>query len=348
MAAESEPLFLLGAGFNADAKAEVGPVWGQSIYVGRHEIACSYPLVGDLAHLCFGLAGPPGNESIEELFQRAWESRDFEPIQRLTHALMKADYFLAEGLIPMFGATPNSYSTFFARFAGSSFLTFNYDSLPELFLLRQDRWYPHDGYGVPVDAEVMPGHEHLRECSSGSLVLHLHGSLCLYTSTSTFVQAPREQIAWHTQRERPQYLFDPHSIATLFSPFKQAPMVLGYHPPERRIVAPVPDKAEGLRKEFITAVYARATELVAASDAPVIAIGYSFDEHDRASYHPILSAVAKKAAARVVLVLPEAQVLKRRMQSEYPGISWSAEARTFTAWANAGFPIVSDPSERAV
>lgn len=337
MPSSSKPLFLLGAGFNADAKAEVGPVYGKSMHSGGYEIYCSYPLVGDLAHRCFGLAAPPGDKSIEELFQEAWKASNFEPIQRLVNILMEADHYLSERLIPAFGATPNCYSTFFERFSGSNFLTFNYDSLPELLLLRQQHWYPHDGYGVPVEAAVVLGQEHLRKRSSTSLVLHLHGSLCLYTSAFTFVRAAGEPIASYMQREQPKYLFDPNSIGGLFCPFEGAPMDSGYEPLERRIIAPVPDKAEGLRKEFVAAIYSRAAELVAASNSTLVIIGYSFNKNDRSSYYPILSAVIKKSSSRILLVLPEATALKQRMESEHPRISWNSAPYTFAQWVQGGF-----------
>jgi len=41
----TQPLFLIGAGFNADAAQEVGPVHGTSIYIGGYQIDCGYPLV---------------------------------------------------------------------------------------------------------------------------------------------------------------------------------------------------------------------------------------------------------------------------------------------------------------
>lgn len=47
------PLFLLGAGFNKDAKREAGIILGQSIYIGEHEIECEYPLVNELVRICF-------------------------------------------------------------------------------------------------------------------------------------------------------------------------------------------------------------------------------------------------------------------------------------------------------
>jgi hypothetical protein len=159
-----EPIFLLGAGFNADAKGQAGPIYGESMYIGRHEIQCSYPLVGELASVCFGLSAPPSDRSIEELFQESIDARNLEPVKRLLDTLSKADYHIAEQLSCP-GAS-NCYSAFFDRFARSHFLTFNYDSLADLFLLRRERWFPHDGYGVPVDVRVMLGHERLLERSS--------------------------------------------------------------------------------------------------------------------------------------------------------------------------------------
>ena len=69
------PAFLLGAGFNADAKVQVGPVYGESIYIGKHEIQCAYPLLGDLAQLCFGLPSPPAPRALTVSFPLAPEDR---------------------------------------------------------------------------------------------------------------------------------------------------------------------------------------------------------------------------------------------------------------------------------
>ena len=119
-------------------------------------------------------------KSIEDLFNDAQKSDDREPIRRLADCLMTADYHLLERLL----AGANCYSIFFERFAGSHYLTFNYDLLPELFLFHQNQWYPHDGYGVPVDCEVYPTDDRMKDLCSTSLVLHLHGSLCLYAENN--------------------------------------------------------------------------------------------------------------------------------------------------------------------
>ena len=330
------PAFLLGAGFNADAKVQVGPVYGESIYIGKHEIQCAYPLLGDLAQLCFGLPSPPADKSIEELFHESLETQQFEPLSLLAHALMKADYYLAPRLLPTPGVPSHCYSRFFERFAGAQFLTFNYDSLPEVFLLCHGRWYPHDGYGVPVVAEVAPGHDHVLEQSSASLVLHLHGSLCLYTSTFTFDATPGQQVSWYKKLSEPKFLFDPDSISNLFTPFQRLPPVLGYEPIERRVVAPVPDKSQGLKKEFTDAVYRRAAELVSSSAAPLVAIGYSFNPYDRTSYDTLLRAL-KSRNNSLLVVSPDAAAIRSRLSYEYPDLQVHVVPSTFKAWAAADF-----------
>lgn len=329
-------VFLLGAGFNADAKPQVGPVYGESIYIGTHEIQCAYPLLGDLAQLCFDLPSPPADRSIEELFHESLEAHQFEPLRRLAHALMKADYYLASRLLPTSGVPPHCYSRFFERFGGAQFLTFNYDSLPEVFLLRHGQWYPHDGYGVPVVAEVASGHDHVLEQSSASLVLHLHGSLCLYTSTFTFEPTPGDRVSWYKKLPQPKFLFDPDSISNLFTPFQRLPPVLGYEPIERRVVAPVPDKSHGLKKDFTDAVYLRAAELVSSSAVLLVAIGYSFNPHDRTSYDSLLSAL-KSRNNSLLVVSPDADAIRSRLSHEYPGLQVHAVPSTFKAWADADF-----------
>ena len=42
------PLFLLGAGFNKDAKKEAGKIIGHCFYKGDYEIECGYPLIDEL------------------------------------------------------------------------------------------------------------------------------------------------------------------------------------------------------------------------------------------------------------------------------------------------------------
>jgi len=327
----TRPTFMLGAGFNADAQSYVA----DSVALPS-AIRCGYPLAVGLARVCFELDQPPIDRSIEDLFEQARRAGDSKPMQRLADCLMAADYHIAAGLIPEFGAAANPYSTFFDRFAGCQFLTFNYDSLPELLLLHGGRWHPRDGYGVPVAAEVLPGQETLCERPSTSLVLHLHGSLCLYTSTFTFERSPDSRVDWYTPRPEPRYLFEPHSVGSLFTPFSAPAPVFGFPSPERRVVAPVPNKAEGLKSAFIRALYERAEELIASSSA-LISVGYSFNFYDTFSFGPLLAA-AESRAIPVILVSPDARDVKARLSSEYRGISFHPMPVTFSSWAEGGFP----------
>src|SRR5260370_13570895 len=116
------PTFILGAGFNAEAGMEAG----------RDQIDCGYPLVCETARLCFDLSSIPTGKSIEDLFSDALERRDYGPIVKLADRLRYADYYIARALAS--GERVNCYQRFFRAFAESTFLTFNYDSLPETFL----------------------------------------------------------------------------------------------------------------------------------------------------------------------------------------------------------------------
>lgn len=106
-----------------------------------------------------------------------------------------------------------------------------------------------------------------------------------------------------TPRDEPKFLFDPHSIGQCFAPFTSPTIVDGYRGPERRVLAPVPDKAEGLKGEFIASVYGRASEVLSTSSALVV-VGYGFNPHDVSSFGPILSAAASRCLP-VVLVSPD-------------------------------------------
>lgn len=166
------PTFLLGAGFNVDTGRLRTP----------HNTECSYPLAADTARLCFNLSPSeiPPNKSIEDLFDDAQNRHDNNPMKLLTDMLMDADYYVASKLASP--NTRNSYIDFFDSFPQANFLTFNYDSLVELFLFRLARWYPEDGYGLPVLTEVF-SEAIQRGCrKSSSKVVHLHGSLCVRAS----------------------------------------------------------------------------------------------------------------------------------------------------------------------
>jgi hypothetical protein len=279
------PTFILGAGFNVDATAEAGPFYGKSLYVGPFRINCAYPLVTDTLRVCFNLTALPTGKSVEDLFADALAEGNYDPLEKLADRLREADYYIANRIAHHQKA--GTYRRFFEAFARSSFLTFNYDSLPETVLHNLDLWYPHDGYGVPVATSLAPGKEHLGERQSSALVLHLHGSLCIATSETEVRQRPGQTMRWLSPRDRPLFEFDPSSIGVNFPPYEREP---GSDDGRDRVIAPVPDKSRGLSASFIRATYAKAEAVLQQSEVTV-AIGYSFNQHDSASYQPLLCAL---------------------------------------------------------
>lgn len=302
--------FILGAGFNVDAAAEF-----------ELPESVRYPLVSDIRQLCFKPSNVPEKESVEDLFADAIDKEDYEPVRKLADYLRRADSEIAKSLAksPESDQKPdagNAYQKFFRAFPDGNFLTFNYDSLPETLLFRMGYWRPEDGYGVDVAVNIAP---HLTEFSTGisrAKVLHLHGCLCIRTEEFALRREPGGAMSKLTEREKPLYQFDPASIVNNFSPFDGSP---GFDLVEERIIAPVPDKAEGLNEKFIRAVYKSAGSTLEASKT-VVAIGYSFNAHDRASYQPLLDSIRRPPGRQLVLVDPEAKQVVERLRTEFPGL----------------------------
>ena len=143
------PVFILGAGFNIEARGLAGHIRGQSIYIGEYEIQCGYPLVTDLPSICF----PETEVAADVVESRVAESiadGEWGPVERLCSALQKADYYIAPALLSD-SAPENVYGTFFQRFSDSPFINFNYDSFVEFALLRMGSWSPLGGFGVDVE-----------------------------------------------------------------------------------------------------------------------------------------------------------------------------------------------------
>jgi hypothetical protein len=310
-------LLLIGAGFNVDAAREVGL------------IDCGYPLVANVACLCFGLDQAPTNRSIEELFSEAAETGNHDPLRRLSERLMEADCRLAYSLSSSDAA--NCYRDFFQAFDGANFITFNYDSLPEILLHHRQRWYPHDGYGVPVRVEYQ-GINELACSNSTSLVLHLHGSFCLWATEFETQEESGERLTWIIPLDRPRYKFDPLSISVCFRAYKRPFPSLGFVPIEERIIAPVRDKTEGLKKAFVEEIYSKALSLVRASGT-LIAVGYSFSPYDRASYHPLLEQLSKSQERKLFIVSPDSTQVAEMIAAEYPRLQVRPIAKTFKRWA---------------
>jgi len=325
------PTFILGAGVNADATGEAGPLFAESLYEGRYRIDCSYPMVDDTLRLCFGLETTPDRKSVEDLFADAQERKDWEPVRKLAQRLRYADYRIAKELAS--GGKANCYLEFFNRFRYSLFLTFNYDSLPETFLFRLGCWYPHDGYGVRVIAPSRVNAEESVPRRSSALVLHLHGSLCIRTDEYEVRRESAHTMGMLTKLDSPDYTFAPASIADNFPGLDSAP---GRDDVEDRVIAPVPNKAQALNEPFICDTYAKAEAALRASDI-VVTIGYSFNRHDHASYVRLLRALEQSAGRRMLVVSPDAGTIVKSIRPAFPKLAIEPKRATFKQWVEASF-----------
>src|SRR5882762_196283 len=319
-------LFLLGAGFDIDANREAGPV-----VKSHYGIDCAYPLVSDVLKLCFGLDKTPEGKSIEDLFSDALQGNDYKPMEALVERLMGADYYIAERLAS--SRTSNSYRRFFDHFSDAQFLTFNYDSLPEIFLLQSGRWFPEDGYGVHVQTERASLGKPVTHVKSSSLVIHLHGSACVFPIESEIKGNPVGGIAAELiHLEEPLYAFDPDSITNCFRGYGRVMSITGHRRPDERVIAPIPDKSQDLKQAFIQKSYAVALPLIRKAGV-VVAVGYSFNPYDRVSYHRILEALGQSKERTLFIVSPQAGEAAKRISSEYPALRVRPIGKTFGGWA---------------
>jgi hypothetical protein len=319
--------FIIGAGFNQDAAA--------------YGYGTRYPLVTDLARECF--EGPVDPDHVEEAFQTALSHqpyREDHPLEKLRYLIMRADEKIGPELCRCVDDAVNPYVAFLRKFVSAAFLSFNYDVLLELLLFRLGAWRPEDGFGVPVRARLkLPGGG--ASCSpvdglpdrSITSVLHLHGSYSINPREFDFVQrsAGATNRIDIQAREEPSFDFDHY----LFPPFAPLNPDLGYVPRMSRVMAPVPDKAEGLKGVFVHAVRQKAIGALQRSSR-VAAIGYRFNEHDRGSYRPLLEAIA---GGSILVVSPDADDSVRHLVSEHPKISWTPLTLTFAEWAARGFQL---------
>ena len=324
-------LFLLGAGFNIDANHEAGPVINP--YYGTR-IDCRYPLVAAVLKLCFGLDKTPEGKSIEDLFSEALQIGNYKPMETLVDRLMGADYYIARRLAT--ARTPNSYRRFFEHFNHAQFLTFNYDSLPEIFLSQSGRWFPEDGYGVSVQTELAFGVEPLPNAKSSSLVVHLHGSACVFTMESRIKGNPVGGMAELIHLEEPLYAFDPDSISRCFPRYRRVMSITGHTRPDERVIAPIPDKRPDLKQAFIQKSYSFALPIVRQTGV-LFAVGYSFNSFDRASYHRILEALGQSKERTLFVVSPQAREPAKRISQGYPALSVACVEKTFREWAADSF-----------
>lgn len=329
-------LFLLGAGFDIDATREARPILGNSIYHGQYEIDCGYPLIADVLKLCFGLDALPTGKSVEDLFADAEQAGDYKPMEVLVDRLMEADYRIAQKLAT--SASSNSYREFFDKFTDAQFLTFNYDSLPEIFLSQDGRWHPEDGYGVPVSTELAVGMTRAPDTRSSSHVIHLHGSACVFTIESEILGDPAAGVAELVRRSEPLYAFDPDSISHCFPRYRRMMSRTGYVSVQERVIAPVADKGEGLKEAFIRQSYASAVQLI-RHVGTVTVIGYSFNPYDHASFARLLDALKQTTDRTLVIVSPQAGELGNRVSMAYPELRVQPVEKTFGEWASDSFRV---------
>jgi hypothetical protein len=317
-------VFLLGAGFNADAASEAGDRNGA--FPNRPP---GYPMVGELLSACFGIRTVPSGKTIEDLFQESIDAGNTKPFEKLYELLREADYFIAPRLRAGEGHDENVYLKFLRDFPDAPLLTFNYDSLSEIVLIGEGTWSPQDGYGVTVKAGVGWGiHKAAALDHSRRYVLHLHGSLCIYTASFEI----ENSLLQH--KDRPDFRFDPDNLANCFHPFVGISRdVANDRTDMDRVIALVPNKSEGLKRVFIETVYDRATDFV--RNAPqIVAIGYRFNRYDSASYSPLLDGAINKS---ILLVGPHAASLIDRLRCEHPNIQWKAESASFKQWVSEGY-----------
>lgn len=141
-------------------------------------------------------------------------------------------------------------------------------------------------------------------------------------------------MAWLIKRDEPQYSFNASSISQNFSPFQHDS---GADDVEDRIIAPVRDKSRRLQEIYIRDTYAKAEALVRNSDITV-AVGYSFNPHDGASYQPILRASGQSIDRRLLVVSPDAGKIADAIRPNFPTLSIRSHEATFKQWVTASFP----------
>lgn len=139
-------------------------------------------------------------------------------------------------------------------------------------------------------------------------------------------------------RPSPEFRWHPHSNSALFSRYPETTSYdLQYDGgPANRIIAPIPDKSKGLEGVFMKAVNEKAKETARLANH-IVAIGYSFNVHDRKSYEPILKALATRI--RLTIISPDAEQSAERLRTEFKNLEVVARASTFKQWADTSFPL---------
>ncbi len=316
------PTFIVGAGFSLAANAKYA--------TPNKQLAKRYPLASALGVECFGSSWNKETD-VESAFAAALQKGDYKPVAKLVELIQTADYYLGSAE----AKDPDSvYCKFIERFPGAQFISFNYDSLLEQILLHKGLWNPGDGFGVHVETGKVPHKKGADK--SKTLVIHLHGTVLLYSVESSWKRTdPQDITHWRIPIEPPVFRFDPDSLGPCFISFKGALPDSEYRSPEYRVIAPVPDKSKGLRESYVEPLFTRACELLKSSEH-VIAIGYRFAECDLSSFKPLLKTILAKDA-RLSVVTPDASDIESRLKKLYPSLRVNPVPVSFENWVKTGF-----------
>ena len=84
-------------------------------------------------------------------------------------------------------------------------------------------------------------------------------------------------------------------------------------------------------------MYQRGCELLRTAEC-LVAIGYNFSSSDRASYGELLEALSSSEEPKCLIVSPNAEDTRRRLETEFPTVEWRSRPLTFKAWVEEEFP----------
>ena len=122
----------------------------------------------------------------------------------MTNSIMKADYYLlgpdntTESLVP--------YYQLLQKFPHSPILTFNYDGMVELLFHKERKWNLTDGFGVKVDYEQARRSDRTKtNKKSERKILHLHGSLYVYSVEFQFSLPDNDGTQWMSEKDPPKF-----------------------------------------------------------------------------------------------------------------------------------------------
>jgi hypothetical protein len=131
-------------------------------------------------------------------------------------------------------------------------------------------------------------------------------------------------------------MFDPGCLANDFAPYERVRPRLQYLPTDSRVIAPVPNKGPLLVQRFIQAIYEGARTVISKSET-LVSIGYSFNNHDKASCDSILRVLAESRNGRLIVVSPDAREVSLKLEQCYPCLCVCAISKTFKDWAADSF-----------